>query len=95
MSNQESTQVEVVAGLSALYFLIEQRRETLPRHLNDELQSIIEDIRHSTINHEPANTYEPSLCSAQTLSLSYVPLFRRRIPSLSLWKTALAVKGRG
>lgn len=58
MSNQDSTQVEVVSGLSALYPLIEQRRETLPRDLNDELESIIEDIRHNTINHEPANAYE-------------------------------------
>ena len=28
-------------------------------------------------------------------SLSYVPLFRRRIPALSLCKTALAVNGSG
>ena len=72
-SNQESTQVEVVSGLSALYPLIEQRRETLPRDLNDELESdsdesIIGDIRHNTINHEPANAYEPTLYSAQAPS---------------------------
>ena len=50
MSSQDATQVEVVSGLSALYPLIEQRRDSLPRDLNDELESdsdesIIGDIR--------------------------------------------------
>ena len=72
MGNQDSTQVEVVSGLSALYPLIEQRRDSLPRDLNDELESdsdesVIGDIRHdNTINHEPVNAYEPNRSSAQT-----------------------------
>ena len=58
----ESAQVEVISGLSALYPLIEQRRETLPRDLNDELES---DSDESIIGvHEPAHAYEASLCSA-------------------------------
>ena len=68
-SNQESTQIEVVFELSALYPLIEQRREILLRDLNNKLESdfdesIIENIRYNTINYEPANAYEPSLYSA-------------------------------
>ena len=65
--DQDSTQVEVVSGLSALYPLIEQRRDTLPRDLNDELESdsdesMIEDDMHN----EPADAYGPGLSSAQT-----------------------------
>ncbi len=64
--DQDSTQVEVVSGLSALYPLIEQRRDTLPRDLNDELESdsdesMIEDGMHN----EPADVYGPGLSSAQ------------------------------
>ena len=46
------------------YPLIEQRRNFLPRDLNDKLESdsdesIIENIRHdNTINHKPINAYK-------------------------------------
>lgn len=70
-SVQDSTQVEVISGLSALYPLIEQRRDSLPRDLNDELEpdsdeSAIEDTGDDTITYnEIADTYESSLPSAQ------------------------------
>ena len=62
-SNQESKQVEVVSGLSTLYPLIEERRETSPRDLNNKLisdsdESIIGDIGHNTIDNKPINTYD-------------------------------------
>lgn len=63
--DQNSTQVEVVSGLSSLYPLIEQRRDSLPRDLNnlesDSDQSMIEDDMHN----DPADVYGSSLSSAQ------------------------------
>ena len=63
--DQNATQVEVVSGLSALYPLIEQRRDSLPRNLNDlesdSDESMIEDDMHN----DPADVYEPNLSSAQ------------------------------
>lgn len=66
-NQQDSTQIEVVSGLSALYPLIEQRRNSLPRVLNDELESdsdesMIEATIHDNTSH---NEPEPSLSSAQ------------------------------
>lgn len=48
-NQQDSTQIEVISGLSALYPLIDQRRDYLPRDLKDELElesdeSVFEDI---------------------------------------------------
>ena len=67
---QESTQIEVISGLCALYPLIEQRRDSLPGELNDDLEvesdeSSIEDtMRDSTSDNEPAEAYESSSSSA-------------------------------
>lgn len=67
---QESTQIEVISGLCALYPLIEQRRDSLPGDLNDDLEvesdeSSIEDTMHdSTSDNEPADAYESSSSSA-------------------------------
>ena len=75
--NQQQTniqypkQIEVTSGLSALYPVIEQRRDCLPRDLNDKLEpdsdeSITEDPEDDNIIHnEIADTYESSLPSAQ------------------------------
>ena len=67
---QESTQIEVISGLCALYPLIEQRRDSLPGDLNDDLEvesdeSSIEDTMHDSISdNEPADAYESSSSSA-------------------------------
>ena len=37
-------QIEVLSGLSALYPLIDQRRDSLPRDLKDELESDTDDL---------------------------------------------------
>ena len=37
-NQQDSTQIEVISGLSALYPLIDQRRDYLPKDLKDELE---------------------------------------------------------
>lgn len=74
MSNQDTTQVEVVSGSSALYLLIEQRRDSLPRDLNDELESdsdesIIEDTTwHNTLHNEPAEPYDQLVLSSNPTS---------------------------
>ncbi len=47
-NQRDSKQIEVISGLSALYPLIDQRRDVLPRDLKDELElesdeSVVED----------------------------------------------------
>lgn len=70
-TRQDSTQIEVISGLSTLYPLIEQRRDFLPRDLKDELEldsddSIFEDTIHDyTLHNEPIEAYGPSLSSAR------------------------------
>ena len=59
--NQDSTQVEVVSELSALYPLIYQRRDSLPRDLKDELESdsddaMIDENIHNNIIYEPGSS---------------------------------------
>ena len=68
--NQEDwMRIEVISELSTLYPLIERRRDSLPRDLNDELESdsnesITEDTVHDGNSYnEPADVYEPSLFS--------------------------------
>ena len=70
--NQEDwTRIEVISELSTLYPLIEQRRDSLSRDLNDELESDYnestpEDTAHDDDSHyDAADVYEPSLFSAQ------------------------------
>ena len=59
-SQQDSTQIEVISGLSALYSLIDQRRDVLRRDLKDKLEldsdeSIFEDITwDDTLQNEAA-----------------------------------------
>lgn len=68
-SQQDSTQIEVISGLSAPYPLIEQRRDLLPRDLKDELEfdsdgSIFEDtIYDNTLDNEHSGAYDCSLSS--------------------------------
>lgn len=70
-SSQDSTQIEVMSGLSALYPLIDQRRDSLPKDLKDKLESDSDDsmtednIHDNIMDNEPADIYEPSSSSAQ------------------------------
>ena len=63
-SQQDSTQIEVISGLSALYPLIDERRDLLRRDLKDELESdsdesIFEDTTwDNTLHNEPAERYD-------------------------------------
>ena len=58
-SQQDSTQIEVISGLSALYPLIDQQRDVLRRDLKDELEldsdeSISEDSTWDNPSHNEA-----------------------------------------
>lgn len=58
-SQQDSTQIEVISGLSALYPLIDQQRDVLRRDLKDELEldsdeSIFEDSTWDNPSHNEA-----------------------------------------
>lgn len=68
---QDSTQIEVFSGLSALYPLIEQRRDSLSEDLNDKLEldsdesTIGDTTQEDTSRTDPSSVYESSLSSAQ------------------------------
>ncbi len=68
---QDSTQIEVISGLSTLYHLIEQRHNLLPRDLKNKLEfnsdsSIFEDtIYDNTLDNEHSGAYDRSLSSAR------------------------------
>ena len=70
-NQQDATQIEVFSGLSALYPLIEQRRDSLSRDLNDKLEpdsdeSITEDTTlDNTTYTEPVGAYESTFSSVQ------------------------------
>lgn len=56
-------QIEVISGLSDLYFLIEQHCDSLPKVLNNK--SMIENIVHGITSHNGPADGDPSSSSTQ------------------------------